>query len=338
MKYVNSKIRPSANPRSIAGKWFSISQYTRFKKIKGGLASSNWKFRYRGKTYVLKSLTKYITKRDILFEYKITNYIRESGFNYSIPRILLSKEGLPFTKVGKDLYSVYEYIEGESGRNINVAYAKEIGAMIADLHSIIGLYRFGRAKRRIGYHTVEMLEKRLYNCKRLFEGKSDRLSKALMISYSWFFKEIEEIDLKYYNSLKIYSLHEDISPENILWKNGRITALIDFSNIGRYRNPFLMDLALAALFCCKTKIQKHYAMRLIKALFESYNSKITLKRNDAKALVSLMILVEAATLEFSYMEASKLGNMEGIKLVLGHMNAAKWLIDNRTEVENAMLS
>lgn len=334
---MDSKRLQGAKPIVIARKWFPVASRTRFRQISGGLASSNWAFRYRGKTYLLKRLTRYITKRNILFEYRITNYIRESGFGYAVPRIILSNEGLPFTKVGRNLYSVYEYIEGESGKNINVACATEIGAMIADLHSIIESYRFGRAKKRRGYHTIEMLKKRLYNSKRLFEGKSDKISEACMRSYSWFFSEIKKIDLGYYNSLKAYALHEDISPENIIWKNGKIAALIDFSNIGRYRNPFPMDLAWAVHFCCKSKSKKYYSMRLISALFKGYRSKRTITKNDAKALVSLIILVEAATLESSYIISSKVGQKEGLKRILGHINAAKWLISNRTEVENTIV-
>ena len=140
----------NANLINIARRWFPVAPRTRFTQIGGGLASFNWKFRYRGKTYLLKKLTRGVTEHDILFEYHITNYIRESGFRYAVPLIILPKDGLPFAKVGSNLYSVYEYIKGEYGKNINAAYAKEIGTMIADLHSIIESYRFGKAKRSSG--------------------------------------------------------------------------------------------------------------------------------------------------------------------------------------------
>jgi hypothetical protein len=78
-------------------------------------------------------------------------------------------------------------------------------------------------------------------------------------------------------------------------------------------------------------------MRLISALFEGYRSKRAITRNDGKALVSLIILVEAATLESSYIISSKVGQKEGLKLVLGHIDAAKWLIRNRTKVENTIV-
>ena len=327
----------NANLINIARRWFPVALRTRFIQVGSGLASFNWKFGYRGKTYLLKKLTRSITKHDILFEYYITNYIRESGFRYAVPLIILSKDGLPFTKAGSNLYSVYEYIKGESGKNINAVYAKEIGTMIADLHSIIELYRFGKAKRSSGYHTIEMLKKRFYNSKRLFEGKSDRLSEAYMKNYPWFSNEIKKIDLKYYKSLNIYVLHEDISPENILWKNGKITALIDFGNISRYRNPFLMDLAWAVHFCCKPKSKKCYSMRLISAFFKGYRSKRTITKNDAKTLVSLILLVEAATIGSSYTNILKLMHKERIKQAHAHINAAKWLINNRAKVESAIV-
>ena len=334
---MDSKRTDNATLISIARRWFPVAPRTRFTQISGGLASFNWKFGYRGKIYLLKKLTRGITKHDILFEYHITNYIRESGFRYAVPLIILSKDGLPFAKAGSNLYSVYEYIKGESGKNINAAYAKEIGAMIADMHSITESYRFGKAKRSSGYHTIEMLKKRFYNSKRLFEGKSDRLSETYMKNYPWFSNKIKKIDLKYYKGLKVYALHEDISPENILWKNGKIIALIDFGNIGRYRNPFLMDLAWAVHFCCKSKPKKCYSMRLISAFFKGYRGKRTITKSDAKALVSLILLVEAATMESSYINALKLVYKERMECVHAHINAAKWLTSNHAKVESAIV-
>ena len=196
--------------------------------------------------------------------------------------------------------------------------------------------RFGKAKRNSGYHTIEMLKKRFYNSKRLFEGKSDRLSEAYMKNYPWFSNEIKKIDLKYYKGLKVYALHEDISPENILWKNGKIIALIDFGNIGRYRNPFLMDLAWAVHFCCKSKPKKRYSMRLISAFFKGYRGKKTIT-SDAKALVSLILLVEAATIESSYTNTLKLVHKERIKQAHAHINAAKWLTSNHAKVVSAIV-
>ena len=116
-----------------------------------------------------------------------------------------------------------------------------------------------------------------------------------------------------------------------------IISLIDFGNIGRYRNPFLMDLAWAVHFCCKSKSKKCYSMRLISTFFKGYRSKRTITKNDAKALVSLILLVEAATIESSYINALKLVHKEWIKQVHAHINAAKWLTRNRAKVESAMV-
>ena len=122
-----------------------------------------------------------------------------------------------------------------------------------------------------------------------------------------------------------------------LWKNGKIIALIDFGNIGRYRNPFLMDLAWAVHFCCKPKSKKCYSMRLISAFFKGYRSKRTITKNDAKTLVSLILLVEAATIGSSYTNILKLMHKERIKQAHAHINAAKWLINNRAKVESAIV-
>ncbi len=89
----------NANLINIARRWFPVAPRTRFIQVGSGLASSNWKFRYRGKTYLLKKLTRGITKHEMLFEYHITNYIRESGFRYAVPSIILSKDGLLFSSL-----------------------------------------------------------------------------------------------------------------------------------------------------------------------------------------------------------------------------------------------
>lgn len=332
---MNSERQPKSMTLKLIRHWFPVSNRTRISRLNGGAASYNWKFNYNGKKYVLKVLEENKPKAELFLEYKIIKYIKESGFHYSIPGLLLSKNSFPFVKSGNKIYLIHEYIDGNKCNRITASEAKQIGVMIGELHSIIKSYSHN-FKRSMGYHTISMLKKRFYSGKKYVKQDGSELYNLYMQGYFWFSEQIHKINLEYYRMLKVYPLHEDISTENILFKNGKVTALLDFSNIGSYRNPLIMDLAWAVHFCCKSKRSKLYDMGLIKALFYGYRTKMVFTGNDARAFISLVLLVEAATLISSYEEASKLPKSKATKFLRLHTNAAKFITGNSKAIEKAI--
>ena len=324
----NSKREPKSKTINLVRNWLPVPESTRFSRMDKGYASSNWIFSYNNGRYILKRFMDWKKKSDIEKEYELTNYVRKSGFPYEVPEMLPAKNGKPYIENEGVLYSMYRFILGNADLPITKKDAYEIGSMDAQLHDIFEKKRF-ESSHREGYQALENIKARLHDTygKALRNtGKEDR---AFMAAYKFFAPLLNSMDLSYYKTLKAYPVHLDIAADNMLWRNGRICALIDFANIANYRDALLMDLAWAIHFCAvNKKTRASYNKTLLKALICGYTDKRSLSKEDAKSLPSLLAITNASDTEFFYNSSRKTPYQKVLK-IKSQVKLTKWLLNNK---------
>ena len=191
---MNSERQPKSMTLSLIKHWFPVQESTRLKRMDKGYASSNWIFSYGGSRYMLKRFMGYKKKADIEKEYKLTNYVRGSGFPYKVPEMLAAKGGKPYVESGGALYSMYLFIPGEADMPIKRADSYEVGTLAAKLHNIFEKPRFMAAHRE-GYQTLESIKERLKSSyKSALRGKGVE-DKAFASAYRFFMPLLESLDL-----------------------------------------------------------------------------------------------------------------------------------------------
>ena len=242
--------------------------------------------------------------------------------------MLLSKSGKAYVKFDNTFYSMYRFIPGKADMQIREADAYEIGNLAARLHSIFEKPRF-QARQRTGFQSLEHIMSRLDNAYKTASGKPDQESRAFVSSYRFFNPLLKRLDLSYYKALKPYPVHMDISPDNLIWRNGKIHALIDFANMATYRDTLLMDLAWAIHFCCTIgKDYGSYSKALIAALLKGYTSLRLLSKDDLNTLPMLVIIANASDMEFAYYWHLQKGTEEKIKMA-NMVKMSRWIVENR---------
>ena len=324
---MNSERQPKSMTLKLIRHWFPVQESTRLRRMDKGYASSNWIFSYSGSRYMLKRFMGFKKKEDIKKEYRLTNYVRSSGFPYKVPEMLAAKVGKPYVESEGALYSMYIFIPGKADMPITRADAYEIGTLAAKLHNIFEKPKFVAAHRE-GYETLENIEERLKGSYESALHKKGSEDKAFASACGFFVPLLESLDLSYYETLKPYPVHLDIAPDNMLWKNGKIYALIDFANIANYRDAFLMDLAWAIHFCCADKkARRSYDKALIKALLDGYASLRSLSKEDMEVLPSLMAITNASDLEFFYNSGRKTPEQKVLK-IKSQVELTKWILGN----------
>ena len=303
----NSKREPKSKTLSLVRNWFPVPESTRFSRMDKGYASSNWIFSYNNSRYILKRFMDWKKRSDI--EKKRQNgkpYIENEGVLYSMYRFILGNADLPITK--KDAYA--------------------IGSMDAQLHDLFEKKKF-ESSRREGYQALENIKARLHDTYGKVLHKTGKEDKAFMSAYKFFAPLLNGMDLSYYETLKSYPVHFDIAADNLLWRNGRIYALIDFANIANYRDALLMDLAWAIHFCAvNKKTRASYNKILLKALIDGYTDKRSLSKEDAQALPSLLAITNASDTEFFYNSSRKTPDQKELK-IKSQVKLTKWVLRNK---------
>ena len=311
-----------------AGNWFSISRSTAFSRIKTGYASSNWVFEHKGERYVLKRFMDFKKAKDVMAEYRISEYIAEKGFPYEIPRMMLAKDGRPFAEAGGELYSLYRFIPGSTGMRVSENDAYNIGVMAARLHEIIRKSRFASKERR-GFQTIERIKERMDRNAIEARSRRDGGARAFLFAYRWFAPALRKLDLSHYETLKAYAVHCDIAPANIIWRHGRVHSLLDFSNMSNYRDALLMDLAWAVHFCCvDIKTGTSYSKRLLSSLLEGYEAIRSLSGEDMETLPRLVVVANAFDFEFAYHLQSVTGK-DHTSRIINDVKLSGWLLRNK---------
>ncbi|MCL5101742.1 MAG: phosphotransferase [Candidatus Marsarchaeota archaeon] len=317
----------------IARRWFPGLKSAEFRESNYGYASLNWTFDYSGKKYLLKRFLGFKTKAMINSEYRITKRVVEGGFPYKIPHALESVSGKPYFEYKNYLYSMYEYLPGKADMEVTESDAYEIGRMAALLHNIIATKRF-EAKRRSGYQTIDSINKRLAKAIADKNPEHKRLNGILKSSYFRIKPILDGIDLSHYKRQKAYPVHDDIAPDNMLWLDGKIYALIDFANMANYRDSLLMDIAWAVHFCCLNKgTRKSYKKGHIERLLQGYSEIRTLSRKDRDTVASLVIVTNSSDMEFAYYKGLNANiDKEGVKWankIRQQVATSKWVDRNR---------
>ncbi len=324
----NSKREPKSKTINLVRNWLPVPESTRFSRMDKGYASSNWIFSYNNSRYILKRFMDWKKRSDIEKEYELTNYVRKSGFPYEVPEMLPAKNGKPYIENEGALYSMYRFILGNADLPITKKDAYEIGSMDAQLHDIFEKKRF-ESSRREGYQALENIKARLHDTYEKALHKTGKEDKAFMSAYKFFAPLLNGMDLSYYETLKSYPVHFDIAADNLLWRNGRIYALIDFANIANYRDALLMDLAWAIHFCAvNKKTRASYNKILLKALIDGYTDKRSLSKEDAQALPSLLAITNASDTEFFYNSSRKTLDQKAIK-IKSQIKLTKWALRNK---------
>lgn len=313
--------------RDAARNWLPVSRRDKFRRMKKGYASANWVFTHKSKRYVLKRFMDFKKREDVLAEYRISEYVAKEGFPYEIPRMIAAKDGRPFAEVDGKLYSLYRFIPGSTGMQVNENDAYEIGVMVARLHDIIERSRFV-SKGRKGFQTIERIVERIGRNEAEAHKRKDSSAGAFLSACRWFIPALEVLDLSYYKTLKVYAVHCDIGPANIVWSRGSIRGLLDFSNMSGYRDALLMDLAWAIHFCCvDMKTGSSYSKRLLSSLLEGYTSIRSLSKEDMRTLPNLVIIANAFDFEFAYYLQSVTEKDQAAR-ILNDVKLSKWLLRN----------
>ncbi|GCE31766.1 hypothetical protein KDA_72500 [Dictyobacter alpinus] len=189
-----------------------------FKPISSGTVQTNFLLQTTHGTFVFR----YYENRSmgsVLFESELMCYLQDK--KYPCPALLKNKSGEAVGIYNEKPYSIFEFAEGQHLENPDEFQQKQLIREVAHLQIITRDYK--------PRHTDDRLNYDVDHCRALAQVTATRIGTLnAQAKLAWFEYELAQLQLP--ASLPKGICHGDFHFSNILFKDGKFNALIDFDD------------------------------------------------------------------------------------------------------------
>ena len=197
---------------------YDLGNLVSFKPITGGTVQTNILLKTSKNKFVFRYY-ECRSKNSVLFEVNLIKYLKDK--NYPCPA--------PFKNIYKNFigvhnkkpFVIFEFIEGRHIKNPDKDQKKQLIKKVAELQNLTKTYKPSYKKYRWNY-SIEL-------CQKLAKEKAKKINtKNSNEKFKWLKSELSKLYLP--KSLPKGICHCDFHFSNVLFKNNRFNALIDFDD------------------------------------------------------------------------------------------------------------
>ena len=314
---------------------WDIGKLISCRQAEKGVVNINWIIKTAQGKYVLRKITHFTKAEDLKFELNYLTYLKEHNFPYGIPAPIRTKNEKNFLKFKGSYFLLYEYIAGRNIKRFGYSELKECAKMMAIYHKMIessGLdNRKGIGEVFNRKSVLEELEK--FRAQVITKDKQDRKDRIFLKESSILIPLLKSLNGREYSKLPKYPLHRDVNPENTLWKNKKLVALVDFENVGTMNDTVIKDISILLQYSCRNRKQKHRLdLRLAKFFLKEYKKYRQLSDKEIEFLPD--VITAGAIEDFSYaywmlVNDPKRAKLYRLKL---YSKTAQWYNKNKQEI------
>lgn len=229
---------------------YDLGEYKSSKPFTAGTVQTNFLLQTTKGKFVFRYYENR-SKNSVLFESELIKHLTDK--NYPCPVQFANKHRkFVCTYKGKP-FIIFEFVKGRHLKNPNESQKNELVKKIAELQNITKNYKPKNTKFRLNYNVE--------NCRELARKEAKRINTAnAREKLKWFEAKLLKLELP--NSLPEGVCHCDFHFSNVLFKNNKFNALIDFDDanytflvydLAALVNPFVESFEWSAW----TKFKRH---------------------------------------------------------------------------------
>ena len=205
----------SSEDLSLFLKDYEIGELKEFEGISEGVENTNYKLKTEKNSFILTIYEDRVEKKDIPFFLEYMFYLSSNGIKCPLP--LRNNNNLFAEILGKPA-SVLTFLDGKSTLSVTEEQAYQLGLILGKIHNISINLEIKR-ENPLGLDSFPNLIK---NSKSTAETFSKDLSINMLEEYN-------RIKSNWPEGLPKGIIHADLFPDNILFHEGQISGVIDFS-------------------------------------------------------------------------------------------------------------
>ncbi|MCG1020790.1 phosphotransferase enzyme family protein [Sutcliffiella horikoshii] len=296
--------------------------------INRGYLNLKWKVTTQKGTYLIKQFNKERLKKydpdDLL--YALKQQKRLNDLDFPCPNIYFDMETPLWQSDGGELFMVMEFCPGETKPygNLNREEMYHFGKSTGRMHAMLNEDAAG--KKMSAEFIPPSLEQRTAHWLKVEEMANSKGKKDLLPLIKKQRLLTEQMDLNKLGLADTGWAHRDLFLDNILFHEGRVSAILDFDRL-RYDYPKL-DVARAVISSALSN--NYFNVELVSSYMGGYKEEITC--NDSFLIEGLRLLW--------YMESTWWIDAEMDKHVgppIRFLEEMKWLQENYFELEAILI-
>ena len=258
---------------------YSLKEIHSFEGINEGIQNTNYKIKIDAKDFILTIYENINSIDDLDFFLSLMNYLSSKGIKCPIP-IKNSKSNY-VGEIKSKPAALLTFLDGKSTLNIKKNHTFEIGKVLAEMH----LNTKDFPLKKTNDLSVDGWEKLLIKNK----NKIDKFEKNL-------YKKIEDkiiiIRKKWPKDLPSGVIHADLFPDNVLFRDGKVSGLIDF--YFSCNDYFVYDLCICINAWC-FNYKNEFQIDLFQNLLKGYQS---IRKLEEEEINAIPLLCHASSLRF----------------------------------------
>ena len=261
---------------------YNLGKLLGHKGIEEGIENTNYFINTEKGNFILTVYEKRVEEKDLPFFISLMRNLFDK--NFPSPKPIINKNGNYISEISGKKAAVVSFLDGSAKRILNPNDCYEIGINSAKLH-LITKDLAGKRENKLSINSW----RKIYN-----KVKKD-CSKIHPNLISVIEKNLDEIEKNWPKDIPSGIIHADLFPDNIFFKNNKLSGIIDFYFSCNDFYAFEIAICLNAL-CFEGKNENlSFNVTKAKKFIDGYSSirKLTEKEKE-----SLKILCQGAAIRF----------------------------------------
>ncbi len=261
---------------------YKLGKVIKFFGIKEGIENTNYLIQTKKSKFILTIYEKRVNTKDLPFFLELMTNLYNSKFK--CPKPIVNKNGNYISEISGKKTAVVSFLEGSAKKNLNPDNCYYIGVETAKLHKITKNLSL-RRQNSLSLNSWSELFSRVENdCSKIHKNLPEIIKKSL-----------REIKKNWPTKLPSGIIHADLFPDNIFFKNEKITGIIDFY-FSCY-DFYCFEIAICLNALCFDGVKENLSFNVTKAkkFIKGYTSVRKLNDDEKK---HLKVLAQGASMRF----------------------------------------
>jgi len=261
---------------------YSLGKVLNYNGIKEGIENTNYFVQTNKNKFILTLYENRVGEEDLPFFMGLMKNLVIA--NFPSPEPIINVNGNYIAEISGKKAAVVSFLNGTAKKNLSTENCYDVGVKTATLHTIT---------KNLSLKRKNQLS--INNWRKIFQNvKNDcsKINKNLPLIIE---KNLNEIENNWPKNIPSGIIHADLFPDNILFKNNKLTGIIDFYFSCNDFYAFEIAICLNAL--CFEGLNENLSFNVTKAkkFIDGYSSIRKISEDEKK---SLKILCKGAAMRF----------------------------------------